>query len=128
MRGSRVVKSFVLLFALSLLNCTTIKNKEVCTVAGILSAGMDCANTLNDDERSMDLDQTIEFLEPQEKTKDRSARAGAMCLSADHFTDMKSEVEILCRKLGNRCDYEKTVARMEALSAKTIKKIPKKNK
>lgn len=126
-------------FALvALPNCThTVKDTEVCSVAGILAAGMDCAHTRSDETRSMNLDATIEFLEPQPERKDAKGRtiperAGAMCLSAEDYTKQKTDLEIICRKLGNACSYEvkKMIedagVRLDALQKRTIKKAVRK--
>lgn len=107
-----------------------VRNTEVCTVAGVLSAGMDCAETQADKTRSMNLDETIEFLEPQiaDPKTGRKERAGAMCFSSDHFNTNKTDLEILCAKLGKACSLEvkqairKGSARMDALQSRTIKK------
>lgn len=100
-----------------------------------MSAGMDCANTLNDSTRSMDLDATLEFLEPQfervnpaNPAEKLPARAGAMCTSADYWNTMRTDLEVICRKLGNQCTYEvqeaiKSVgARFTSLQSRAIGK------
>lgn len=105
-----------------------IRDTRVCTVAGVLAAGMDCGHTRSDETESMTLDQAIEFLEPQIGTKDKPERAGAMCLSADDYVQNKNDLEILCRLMGSRCTYEAQQAiqdagrRLDALKKKGLDK------
>lgn len=101
-------------------------------MAGIMAAGMDCAHTRADETRSMTLDQTLEFLEPRIGSKGVPERAGAMCMSADDYTKQKTDLEIICRKLGDQCTYEvkqalaATDRRMVELQQRTIKKAGRK--
>lgn len=103
----------------------------MCTVAGILAAGMDCGNTRSDATSSMNLEETIQFLEPQVATKNSPARAGAMCISAQDYVNNKNSLEILCRMLGPQCTYEAIQAISEAsrrigdVSYKAMKKRKK---
>ena len=80
-----------------------------------MSAGADCAWTLSPDIEEMDLDQFIDFLEPTDE------RAGAMVMSADHWGDIKTTIDQLCRKLENRCKKE-TRAKIKMLN-KNLKKL-----
>lgn len=116
---------------ISIVSCEyKVRNVEACAVAGIMSAGMDCANTLSDATRSMNLDKSIEFLEPQVSPP----RAGAICMSAEDFNNQKTDIEVLCRKMGSACTLEahelidKAAMRMDLLQVRTkAKKKPKKN-
>ncbi len=107
-------KIFLNTFVLILLaNCasTEVPNTEVCAVAGVLSAGMDCAETLTAKTRSMDLHQAITFLEPQEEITNPDgtvtpARGAALCQSSEDWGEMKTALEQACKILGPRCTYE----------------------
>lgn len=100
------------LVALPSCKTITIKNTEACAVAGVMSAGMDCANTLKRDTREMTLDETIAFLEPQEEVVDaegkviKPARGAAICQSAADWNYQKTTLEIACKELGKMCSYE----------------------
>ena len=104
----KVKKLLVLLFVLILQGCNSIKieNTEICSISGMMSAGMDCAETLTPKTRSMNLDETIKFLEPHADIDPAKKRAGAMCQSAEDWNKMKTSLEQACAILGNRCTYE----------------------
>ena len=91
--------------ALLLSGCVTIPPSDVCTVAGVLSAGMICANTHSGAKREMDLDASIVFLEAELPTDVTPGRAGAMCMSVSDWNGMKTALEKACRMLGTRCKY-----------------------
>ncbi|NTU74270.1 hypothetical protein HGB07_09115 [Candidatus Roizmanbacteria bacterium] len=48
----------------------------------------------------MTLDEFIDFLEPTD------TRGGAVCMSGDDWTALKTAIEQLCRRMGNKCTYE----------------------
>ncbi len=82
-------------------------------VAGVMAAGADCNHTLQEKPRSMNLDEFIEFLEPQAKVIDpntgqviKPARGPALCQSSDDWNKMKTALEQACKKLGPWCSYE----------------------
>lgn len=77
-----------------------IQNTRVCAVAGIMSAGADCAWTLSDDTEEMTLDEFITFLQPNEQ------RGSAVCQSAEDWNKNKTALEQACKKLGSFCTYE----------------------
>lgn len=112
--GNRYLILFVTMLLVSLSGCKEIeiKNSEFCAVAGILAAGMDCANSLKPDTRSMDLDETIAWLEPSEAVLDSNgkevvpARGAAICQSSNDFNENKTTLEIACRMLGKKCSYQ----------------------
>lgn len=79
-----------------------VPNTEVCTVAGVMAAGADCAYTLSGEKRSMNLDQWVEFLEPELKTD----RGSALCQSAEDWNRQKTALEQACKKLGKGCTYD----------------------
>lgn len=64
---------------------------------------MDCAETLTDTTASLTLEQAIEFLEPTE------TRGGAVCMSAEDFTEIKTTIQTACEKL-RACNHEKVGA------------------
>ena len=111
MHAPMLVMLFLSSFGLS--SCVTIlPNTTECRVAGVLAAGMDCAETLTPNTKQMTLDETIEFLEPQAEKIDPEtgavipARPGALCRSAEDFRRQKDVLEILCNKAGNKCTKE----------------------
>ena len=87
-------------------------NIKICSVAGTVSAGADCAYTLSPETEEMNLDELIDFLEPTDK------RAGAMIMSAKAFQKLKTEFEKACRMLSGRCkkDLKKMNMYLERLS------------
>lgn len=105
--------SILILFAL-LSACAHLKieNIEVCSVAGILRAGMNCANTLSKETRELTLDETIDFLEAKEEIKDENGkviqeeRGAALVMSASDFNKIKTGLEVACKMLKNACTYE----------------------
>lgn len=113
------------LFISILSGCAIIQpNVKLCSVAGVMSAGADCVNTLDDKNEELNLDQWITFLEPQ-LTPPRGA---AMCLSSEDFSKIKTFIDQACAKLGTSCKQEavETIAmvsaRIDGLQAKTFLK------
>jgi hypothetical protein len=91
---------FVSLLLIISSSCVTIPNTKSCTVAGIMSAGADCVESVTGKESEMSMNQFLDFLEPTEK------RAGAICESASDWTKKKTALEQACRELGKRCTFE----------------------
>ena len=89
-----------------------IENTELCSVAGVLSAGMDCANTHNKQTREMNLSETIDWLQASDEVKDKNGKViqpkkgAAVCQSAEHFNSFKTSLEVACKMLGSNCSYE----------------------
>ena len=79
-----------------------LKNQTICTVAGVMAAGMDCAQTLTRNVFPLTLEQTLLFMEPDPLV----ARAGAVCMSAQNFNDIKTSLDIICMTLGEDCGYD----------------------
>lgn len=125
MRGLIIRISFLSLFALAS-NCghMIIEDTEVCAVAGLLSSGADCAHTLTDETRRMNLEQFIEFLEPSED------KGGALCQSVSDWNKNKTSLEIACRKLGKKCSYEvkEFISRVDNLIVKQKQGVKKMEK
>jgi hypothetical protein len=122
---------YLSLFALAVVlnSCVTIiPNTTECSVAGVLAAGMDCAETLSSMTYELNLDQTIDFLSPQlarecvpipgttictnlDPAPDRPsvrlpARAGAVGRSAEDAEKIKTALDQACRRLGRQCSHE----------------------
>ena len=68
---------------------------QICSVAGIFAAGMDCSYTGHEENTEMDAKAMIEFLED-----------GAVCMSSEDRAREKTAVEQACVKLGSQCTFE----------------------
>ena len=108
-----ILCSLTLLVLLSACDKLKVSDTEACAVAGRLKAGADCVHTLSDEERSMNLDELITWLEPQEAKVDPKSgkiispeRGAAICQSAADFNSNKTALEQACYALGNACSYE----------------------
>lgn len=114
------MRNFVCLALFAWLNgCTTIPNVKACSVSGRLANGMDCAFTLEDRTVSMNLDETIDFLEPSQAEN----RAGAICTSADDFTATATALAQACKLLGSRCKKARipeAISRIDKLRRKSL--------
>ena len=128
-------------FLASILGCThiTLPNTQVCTVAGVISEGADCANTGSDETSSMTFGEFLEFLEPQAERPDPAdpakvipARGGALCQSAEQWNRLKTELEKACEKLGKYCTREtkqvmtQVSARLTRLEQRALSKAKRK--
>jgi hypothetical protein len=91
------IKKLWLLLFISLVNtgCVTIPNVEVCSVAGSMTAGSDCDQTLVSSPKRISLEETVAVLE-----------GGGVFMTADAFGQMKTALEEACRELGKRCKKE----------------------
>lgn len=106
--------SWLVTFAsMALSACVSVPNTRTCTAAGSVAQGAICAETLTGRTSEMDLDEFLDFLEPQEERPDPArpgqrlpARAGALCQSSEDWNKMKTALEQACRELGRRCSYE----------------------
>jgi hypothetical protein len=101
------------LLGLTLNSCVKIPNLKVCSVAGTMSAGSICADTLRPNTYDMTLEETIEFLEAQPERPDPTnpnnklpARGAAIFMSADDWNRMKTALDEACRELGSHCTPE----------------------
>lgn len=119
-----------MLINLALLNFTAscvsveIKDTKDCAVAGDLRAGMICTHTLNDTVERMDLQHSLDWLQPQNQRPDPDnigqtlpAHGAALCRSANDYLEAKNELEEACRILGKRCTLEmqKTIDHMKQM-------------
>lgn len=85
--------------ALTFNGCMTIQDARVCTVAGTLDAGGICSHMTTSETEDLDFVSFLDFLQPN------SAKAGAICMSADDWAIKKIELETACRMLGKRCNF-----------------------
>jgi len=121
-----IIKNGWLLSLSLLLNaCTiTLPNTRICAVAGTMSAGADCAYTLDGEPEEMNLDQWVNFLEPQLDP----ARGAAICMSSADFSKIKTVIEQACKKLGTSCAKEmkekisRVSAKVDGLQARVMEK------
>lgn len=110
--------------------CVTIKNARVCSVLGLVQDGMTCTETLTAKKTDIDAQAEVELLEPQPERDDPEhpgqllpKRAGAMCMSAKDWNEMKTALETLCRQVGRECQYEIPPA-MQVLADPTLVQHP----
>lgn len=85
--------------------CVTIQPFTVCSVAGELANGGICASQPSGLTTDLDFDQFLNFLEAAPATAQTPAKAAAVCMSAQDWGQMKSELEQACRELGATCSY-----------------------
>ena len=74
-------------------------------VAGVITAGADCAYTISGEPEEMTMDEFIDFLEPGYEPDGETEKGPAMCQSAKDWTSYKSALEELCRRT-KRCRPE----------------------
>lgn len=106
--------SLCVLALLLLDGCVTVPNTRVCTVAGEMSAGAICAETLTPSTFDLTLAEFLDMLEPVPDVVDPTdpskvlvpGRAGAMVMTADDWLKNKTALESACRELGSKCSYE----------------------
>ena len=113
---TRKLSLILLASAILLSGCKVkIEDTEECAVAGVLSAGMNCAWRLSGKTREMDLDAAIKFLED-----------GAVCRSSEHTRKQQTALKQACEKLGNACSLE--IKEALASGERATDKILSKNK
>lgn len=100
------------MFATAALNgCEKVEFPDVrlCSLAGVIAAGMDCSHTGHDEDSELDAKEMIDFLE-----------GGAICMSAEDRKKEKTAAEQACVLLGSRCTFEmkKAISRMDARAKK----------
>jgi hypothetical protein len=123
--------SVLMLLVLLLSSCAGIPveypDTEICAVAGVMRAGMDCSNTLATEEttnekgekvlvaktREMNEAEMIDFLEPQPARPDPldpktilPKRGAAVCQASEAFGKYKSALDKMCALLKERCTME----------------------
>lgn len=101
-------KSLLGLVLLSLFGCMSVRipNTEVCAVSGRLAMGANCANTLTDQTRQLNLGEFIDFLEPRVSPTGDVVKGPALCMSTVDFEKLKTAIEQACQLLEQRCTYE----------------------
>lgn len=105
--------------------CVTIKNANICSTAGKLSAGSICSRLTTSDTNDLTFKETLDLLEAQ---SDRTcvavqgfsvcsdnqnegvpiklpSRGAAIIMSSEDFKTLITELEMACRELGDRCTY-----------------------
>ena len=113
-------KLFLTLLSLILLDsCAsiTIPDIEICTIKGQLQYGMICENTLSSKNRELTFDQSIDFLQANEK------HGAALCQSSQDWMLLKNTIEFACKAMKKRCT-KKIVSDI----TKTIDELTKDNK
>jgi hypothetical protein len=104
---------FLVSSALAVSACVTVPNTKVCSVAGVISAGGICAETLTSRTSDLTMDEFLDFLEaqperpdPKDPSKKLPAHGAAVCQSSEDWNKQKTALEQACRELGKRCSYE----------------------
>lgn len=89
----------LLLISLGLVNSCGLKlvNTRVCTVAGDLRTGANCAWTLSDATVEMTEEEFLAFISPSQE------RPGAVCQSMSDYNKNKTALEQACTLLGPAC-------------------------
>lgn len=119
----------LLLLSLSSLSFTAsscqsiqISDKEVCSVTGKLSAGGTCTHTLSDEIHYKTFEQYIDWLsakperpDPDHEGQKLPPHGAALCMSANDWAAMKTELETACRLLGKNCSWamKQTIAKLD---------------
>lgn len=83
------------LFVLTACKSVEIPNTRMCSVAGSVDFGGDCAYTGSDKTDEMTFEEFIAFL-----------NAGAICQSAEDFGKQKTAMDDACVLLGSKCTVE----------------------
>jgi hypothetical protein len=132
-------KILLILLSFAFSGCgLTVPNLRVCSVAGSMRVGAMCSTTLSREKSSMNTNEFLDFLEPQEKRLNPlkpdeylPERAGAVCMSSDDMAKVGVFVEQACRKLGDgACDtsakqkIEAAKAEVESIKTKAIPIAP----
>lgn len=122
----RLKTAWLLLFAIiaSACNKVEVPNTRWCSSIGIHGALCQDSNTL--DNSKLGIDEFIYFLEAQEDDKttpENESKGPALCISSNDFAKLKTAVEQLCHKLGNKCTYEdkQMIARMNEAYIRLIR-------
>lgn len=119
-----ILVSLSAVLSLQLSGCVTVPDVRACSVAGVMSAGMNCAQTGSEATDEMDLSATLDFLEPQINPP----RGGAICISSEDYERQSVALESACYKLGPWCSYEvrknisQVKARLSTLKTRSMKK------
>lgn len=126
-------------------NEIVIPNTNPCAVAGVMSAGGICAETLTDIKRDLTLDEWLDFLEPQEARTCVPVPGMPVCsnpplpgtpvllpergpgivLSSIDYEKQKTALDQACRALGRNCSYAlkqqiRSMERMQILGKRAL--------
>lgn len=106
---SRKLKSLWLSLFVMIGACNRVEvpNIEWCASIGI--HGALCQHSISEDKRQLSIDEFIYFLESQEDDKatpENEEKGPALCTSSNDFARVKTTIEQLCHKAGNKCTYE----------------------
>jgi len=76
----------------STVSCGSLKvhDTEVCSVAGVLSAGVSCTRAVTGVKTEKTFEELIDMLEPNEE------RGGAVIIPLNDFVDLKTTLEQAC--------------------------------
>lgn len=105
----------LLIISLSGFACKTIviQNTRPCSVAGLISNGGFCADTLNGGTASLTSQQMIDLIEarpepyPDSETGIMQPAHGAAVIdSDDDYNTIMTEIEQACTILGKNCSYQ----------------------
>lgn len=84
--------------------CVQIPNTKACSVAGKLTHGMICAETLTGATSVMTFEDSVKWLEPDPTPT--LGHSAAICQSDTDWNSLKTALEQACRELGSRCSYK----------------------
>ncbi len=134
MKGYIEILIGMIILLLAMDSCAvTIPNTKVCAVAGVMEAGMDCVDTLDNTETTIAPKDIRGFLEAIEEVDDPSGnvlqapRGPAICESMADWGLEHAALEAACQKLGAACTYDirqqinNVTAKVNALTALSTK-------
>lgn len=101
-----------LLTILFLSSCATeIPDIEVCAIGLSLETGATCVNSNSDKSRELTGAQFVAFVEPSD------SKAPALCMSSTDFSKLKTAIEQLCHRLGQKCkkETEQWITKLESI-------------
>lgn len=90
---SRLWLIFLVPFTLVSCGTVVVHNVKGCSVAGVIQAGADCAESLTQKKSEMTFEEYVTFLE-----------AGAIAFSVEDVQEMKTALDQACQKI--TCEYE----------------------
>lgn len=79
-----------LIFSITSCGSLKVHDTEVCSVAGVLSAGVSCTRAVSGVQTEKTFEELIEMLEPTPE------RGGAVVIPLNDFVDLKSTLEQAC--------------------------------
>jgi N-acetyl-anhydromuramyl-L-alanine amidase AmpD len=108
------MKLWLILSFLILSNCKQVKiqDDEICAVAGRMVVGGDCYTLITKTHREISMDEIIEMLEN-----------GAFIVPSETFTNLKTNIEVLCQYQKNTCTAAKSIEQSLKQQKKEFKKV-----